>query len=173
MGAWYRIRQAWDHLSAEPLAASAQSEIQTVLTPGEWALFQHFSDSDQCHSYAVYQTLKTAGHTHPSLLKAALLHDIGKSRMPLSLANRTAIVVASRLWPGRAERWGEGSAETWQRPFVVKRMHPAWGAEMAAVAGCDPLTLNLIARHQDPLPDPLQTEEDELLRWLQWADDLN
>ena len=35
-------------------------------------------------------------------------------------------------------------------PFWVLANHPKRGAEMAAAAGCDPLAVTLIRRHQEP-----------------------
>jgi len=66
----------------------------------------------------------------------------------------------------------------WRRPFVVKAQHAAWGAEMAANAGSDPLTVWLIEHHQDVLAplkasEEVGTEAERLLRQLQWADDHN
>ncbi len=60
----------------------------------------------------------------------------------------------------------------WSRPFVVHARHPEVGSRWAQKAGCTPLTVALIRRHQDRLTDR-QTEEDQLLAALQAADNLN
>jgi hypothetical protein len=117
--------------------------------------------------------LHTAGHTHPDLLTAALIHDVGKTRHPLSIWQRSLIVLATVFMPGKVAAWGQGDGDGWQRPFVVKVQHPAWGAEMARQAGSRPLAIELIHRHQDPLPETAVTEADRLLHLLQWADDQN
>lgn len=145
------------------------------------ALFDQFSLSDQQHSYQVLRTLQLYGQTNPDLLTAALLHDVGKTRAPLSIWERSLIVVAQAFLPQKTAVWGQGSVDSWQRPFVVKAQHPAWGAAMAQEAGCHPLTIELIRRHQDPLPETLAlskvevavTEADRLLGLLQWADNQN
>lgn len=170
MGIRYRVAQFWHNITAVPLPPALQTEIQTRLTSAEFALFQQFTASDQWHSYRVMQTLHTAGHDNPSLLAAALLHDIGKTRARVTVLDRTLAVLAGKLVPARAEAWGQGGVDGWQRPFVVKAQHPAWGAEMAAAAGSPPLTVALIRRHQDPLPAQDNCEEDRLLRLLQHAD---
>jgi hypothetical protein len=63
----------------------------------------------------------------------------------------------------------------WRRPFVVHARHPQVGARWAREAGCSPLTVALIRRHQDQLMgcSPLSVEEDRLLAALQAADSLN
>lgn len=171
--AWYRAEQFWRALRAEALPATAFAEIAALLTPAELALFQQFDAGEQTHSYAVLQTLRRAGHTQPDLLTAALLHDVGKTKSPLTVWDRVVIVIGHKLWPQRAKAWGQGAAQGWQRPFVVKAQHPAWGAEMATAVGSRPRTIYLIRHHQDPLPASPQTEEEQLLAQLQWADDQN
>ncbi len=83
------------------------------------------------------------------------------------------VVIGGVLFPQKILAWGQGKAEGWKRPFVVKVQHPVWGAEMAQAAGSSERVVNLIRRHQDPLPSKPSLVEDELLCLLQWADDQN
>ena len=147
--------------------------VTAVLAPEELTLFQRFSLSDQQHGFRVLGTLHRAGYTQPALLKAALLHDVGKTRYELTVWERSLAVLLAMVWPQRVDVWGQGEAKGWQRPFVIKAQHPAWGAEMVAAIGGEALAVALIRRHQDVLPEADETEEDQLLRLLQWADDQN
>ena len=162
---------------AEPLPPAISQEIATVLSEREWVLFRRYSPEDQWHSYRVFCTLKAAGHTQPDLLAAALLHDVGKTRLPLTGWERSLIVLAEFLLPEQAAAWGQGQARGWRRPFVVRARHPAWGADMARIAGSRPLTVLLIYYHQDTLASAdvaeMSAAEVQLLRYLQWADDQN
>jgi putative nucleotidyltransferase with HDIG domain len=170
VGLSYRLQQLRDNLWAAPLPAAARAEIAGLLTPSENNLFDHFSLADQQHSYRVLRALMDAGYNHPDLLAAALLHDIGKTRYPLSVWDRILIVVGGTLFPRHAIGWGNGPFDGWRRPFVVRARHPAWGAEMAAAAGSQARVVELIRRHQDKLVQ----ERDEvgwLLARLQSADD--
>lgn len=181
VGIFYRLGQFWRVWRARPLPAEARERITAVLTPEEIALFDQFSLSDQQHSYQVLRTLQANGQAHPDLLAAALLHDVGKTRAPLSIWQRSLIVLAQAFVPGKTAVWGQGRVDSWQRPFVVKTQHPIWGAEMARAANSRPLTIELIRRHQEHLPETpalsgaevAVTEIDQLLRHLQWADDQN
>jgi hypothetical protein len=65
------------------------------------------------------------------------------------------------------------STPGWRRPFFIHAHHPAIGAIWAEEAGCEPLAVNLIARHQDILSAESVEEEERLLAALQWADNLN
>ena len=143
------------------------------MNPAERELFYHFQESDQWHAYRVYNTLKETGQSQPDLLAAALLHDVGKTKVNLSVWDRILIVVTEFLKPGRVKIWGQGDLRSWKRPFVVRLRHAHWGAEMTRSAGSSPLTIGLIRHHQDPLPQDPKSIEDEMRCLLQWADDQN
>ena len=172
----YRLRQAWRGVWARPLPPPLCHHIANHLSPAQMALFGRFTPRDQWHSYGVWRTLCQAGHTHPDLLTAALLHDVGKSRIPrFGLIPRTWATLASKLWPTRAAVWGQrpwAQARPWQKPLVVYTQHPQWSYELATEVDTSPLALALIRRHQEPLAAP-RTEEEHLLALLQWADDQN
>lgn len=172
MGVGYRAWQFWQQLSAPPFSADAWRDVRSALSPAEQRLFERFAAVDRWHSWRVMWALREAGHAHPDLMAAALLHDVGKTAMPLTAWQRVLIVLGSRIMPRRAAAWGEGEAVAWKRPFVVKAQHPEWGARMAAAAGSRPLTVWLIRHHQDAL-STVETEEARLLQQLQWADDRN
>ncbi len=169
----YRVEQFWQVLIARPLTEAAWLDVKAVLSQAEVVLFAQFTNSDQWHSVRVVHTLQAKGHDEPALLKAALLHDIGKTKMNLTIGERVAVVLAEKMAPNRAANWGEGEAKRWRRPFVVKAKHPEWGAQMAAAAGSDTLTTNLIRRHQEHLHGTAVTKEDKMLQALQWADNQN
>jgi len=166
----YRLRQLVANLRARPLAEDARREVADLLSEREQALFYGYTYADQAHAIRVIHCLRDAGYNHPDLLTAALLHDTGKIRCPLSVWDRTIIVVGSALFPRRAIEWGNGSLDSRRRPFIARARHPQWGAEMAAAAGSRPAVIDLIRRHQDK-HDSVDNENDRLLVQLQWADD--
>jgi hypothetical protein len=169
----YRLWQFWQIVTAVPLESAARDEVAAILSPSELSLFDRFALNDQWHSYRVMSLLQDAGHDQPQLLVAALLHDVGKTKLPLSIWERSLIVLASLLLPRQTAVWGQGEAVGWKRPFVVKMQHPIWSAQMAAAAGSHPQAIALIQRHQDAIDPNDQSEEAKLLSLLQWADDQN
>jgi len=168
VGLRYRLRQLKNNLTAGPLSEVARQEVAVLLSPAERALFTRLSLADQWHSVRVLGDLRAAGYNDPDLLAAALLHDVGKTRYPLTAWDRTVIVVGVALLPRRAARWGQGPPDGWRRPFVIRARHPEWGAAMAAAAGTRAAVVDLIRRHADR-----PGEGDDVLRALQWADDQN
>ncbi len=166
----YRIRQLWWAVTARPVADAVVAEW---LNSAEIDLFRHYSPNDQQHTLRVVEHLQSIDATHPSLIKAALIHDVGKTKVSLTVWDRCFIVIASILLPRYAAQWGRDETHyaSWRKPFVVRQHHAHWGAEMAAAAGCDTITIDLIARHQDKNITSNNPEVDALLEKLQWADD--
>jgi acyl-coenzyme A synthetase/AMP-(fatty) acid ligase len=170
-GALYRVWQ-FGRLLGSRMSAEATAEVRAWLTPPLFELFCRMTPGEQYHAYRVWQTLMKQGHADHDLLTAALLHDVGKSKMPLAVWEKVAIVLGFKFVPRLAEKWGQ--AETVQpswlaRPFVVAVQHPAWGAGMAEAAGGSPVAVALIRCHQ--------SKSNELeLEWLpvlQAADNSN
>lgn len=168
----YRTRQFWNYLGASTPPVEVE-QVRQVLGPALAEVFARLGPGEQAHSFQVYRRLVERGESDPDLLKAALLHDAGKSRFPLKLWERVWIVVGKTLFPAAARSWGQvkGEPYNFRRAFVVAEQHPAWGAQMAEQAGAGPRLVQLIRRHQEKLAGELLSDEDRLLRVLQSVDD--
>lgn len=170
----YRARQFWLAWRAPSLKDHDLSPAHTVLTAEQMQLFSRLQPSEQVHALRVLQTVQLHGESDPDLHTAALLHDIGKVRVPLRIWERVLIVLGKGLFPQRARNWGYGQCQGWKRPFVVAEQHPLWGSQMAAEVGATPLAASLIRRHQSPNDsEPVSPREDHLLEILQAADHQN
>jgi len=168
----YRIRQFWHTLAVKPSPGEIEPAL-AVLSSAEFALFSRLQPSEQYHSLQVLARLQQQEQTQPELLVAALLHDVGKSRLPLAAWERVLIVLANSFFPTQSQAWGQADASRpgLKKAFIVAARHPQWGAEMAEKAGSQVLTVNLIRRHQEPAPVRADNLEDQLLCVLQAADD--
>jgi putative nucleotidyltransferase with HDIG domain len=178
----YRMRQTWAALTAKPDRIELQ-EVKEYLSPAEYSLFIQLHPSEQSHSISVFHQLRRDGVEQPDLLKAALLHDVGKTRYPLHLWDRILIVLGRKIAPGLAGSISVNDLNGWKRPLIVSQKHAEWGAEMAAGAGASQLTVALINRHQQELlteepplsynhshNEPPELSEDQLLALLQKYD---
>ena len=165
----HRLWQGFRALTAfaRPVDYAAVAE---VLSPELLTLFKRMRRSEQIHCLHVMHYLRERGHQHPDLLIAALLHDVGKSRYPLTLAGRTMAVLIRKFLPKQYERWAQSKPQGWRRPFVIAVQHPIWSAEDMAAAGASPLAVALARRHQTIPDSPPRDEEDRLLLLLREAD---
>ncbi len=169
-----RLRQGLRALTvwARPIDAAL---VSSVLSPRLVDLFYTMRRSEQEHSINVLRTLRGWGYDDPSLMVAALLHDVGKTRAAYHLWDRVLVVLLRATMPRRVSRWGYEIDEPvgWRRPFVINFQHPRWSAEFARNAGADPLAVELIARHQRKLRRQPETPTEALLVALQAADNAN
>ena len=175
---FYRTYQFWQALSVKPGEAELEQAV-SLLSPAQQALFSRLQPSEKAHSLRMFRCLVECGESHPDLLAAALLHDIGKTRFPLRLWQRIWVVLAHRFWPDRINKWSASSLPPdqarpgWRTALLVANCHPHWGAELAEQSGSSALVVDLIRRHQDRLAGPPQNLADHLLQKLQFVDNEN
>jgi putative nucleotidyltransferase with HDIG domain len=100
---------------------------------------------DQKHALRV---LRRLGRADSLLCRAALLHDVGKTRAPLGTPGRSLVVLA------------EATGTTHllcALPVVGTRVrrylrHPEIGAEMLRAAGADAALVEIVAEHESSRP---------------------
>ncbi len=142
------------------------------LNERELAAFNAMSRADQLHSLKVLRALLRTHQTAPDiLLKAALLHDVGKSRCHLAVWQKTLAVLMARFAPGLCRRLSQGgSLSIWRAPFVVSRRHAQWSGEILRGIGADD-ALVWLAEHHHADQELFQEHQGlKLLAALQTAD---
>ncbi len=145
------------------------------LTPDQLALFGQMRRGERLHSLNVLRSILAQSSTTPSeLAVAALLHDVGKTRYPLAIWQKSLAVIVHAFAPSTFERLSHGDARVWwRRAFVVSVAHPAWSAEMLAQAGASDDAIWLVAHHADDAERWKNHTLYPLLKRLQMADDAN
>lgn len=119
----------------------AQEEVAALLAEKERNLFFAQSPPDQEHAH---QTMRRAAidTDDRTVLRAALLHDVGKAGNRLGAMGRA---VATLLDAVGLPLWAEARAY---------RRHGAIGARRLRDLGAEPLAVDFAARHPDPDPGP-------------------
>lgn len=169
----YRIWQFWQSLKKPP-GVEGWQKVEALLTRPELELFKSLPVPDQNHSLRVLTNLETRGETDSDLLKAALLHDIGKTRYPLARWERVFAVVVEGLFPALALEWGKKDPWGIHRSLVIIHQHPIWGADLAEKAGSGQKVVWLIRHHEaSDLSEVYDQEYIGLLQKLQNADNYN
>jgi hypothetical protein len=151
----------WPHLARRFFAtlvgrvrADDLTFVDRYLTARERSLFLTMSSADQRHSVALCERLRRDGHDDVILLRAALLHDVGKATARLPIFCRVVHSFAAVSSP-RLAGWLTQSDKGWRRPFYVAANHAVLGAAAAARAGSGEEVVRLIAGHGARGDDPL------------------
>lgn len=175
-----RINQFFQAINAT-LDATDHALIKQHLDPTEQDLFYAMDRPTQRHCVNVAQTsLKLISQlddqsqvSTATVIKSALLHDIGKPAGDLTTTYRIIIVLVNALSPSIGQTLArpgkQGSFGPLRHAFYIQSQHPQLGAAQAQQSRVHPLIVQLIAQHhQPPSPDDIP----ELL-FLRQADDLN
>lgn len=127
------------------LAPPDDAFARARLSGPEYALYLRMDARDRHHACEVAKALLGR---HPEagevLVRAALLHDVGKSGRPYRVAERVLV----HLLPGRPlppEPRLQGLAGAMQ----VKRHHQRYGADMIRAAGGSEAVARLVAGHHE------------------------
>ena len=165
MQAVYRVRQGLSNLTARPRPED-EALAARYLSPAELRLFRRLEPADRKHSVSVLGSLDRMGVADSCILKAALLHDVGKSRRRISVFHRTLAVILRALfgeipsfftWVGREAFW---------MPFYVLENHARLSAAMLVKAGCEERVWRLAELHH---VDPELVETAALDDWTREA----
>lgn len=130
-----------------------QHWAQSILLPGEAALWNDLPAADRRHSVGVARRVQVdlgPDATRP-VLAAALLHDVGKQMSGLGTAGRVVATVAAMTVvrsPDDVSRWSRSSGARWYIGTYLR--HPEIGARLLVGAGSDPLTVSWTLEHHRP-----------------------
>jgi hypothetical protein len=167
----YRVRQFRRALSDRPGKEDLE-QVESVLTPPLFDLFTRMLPFEQAHAIRVMEDMAARGYDHPDVLTAALLHDVGKMKVPLRPWERAMAVLVKRLFPGLFNRWGQGEAKGLRKGIVVAACHADWGAELAAEKGANQRVAGLIRFHDAHLAQ-FDGQDRLVLSILQNVDEAN
>ncbi len=124
---------------ARPLSPAEQRDVARRLSASEGALFWRQSPADQRHAHTTMR--RAAVYTEDrSVLRAALLHDVGKAASSLGPIARSVATLLDVL--GIRLPHGMG----------LYRAHGEIGAEALESLGAEPLVVDFARRHPDPDP---------------------
>ncbi len=133
-------------------------QIQSLLDQErQWALVARLAPFDRRHVLEVHNRLVSAGHSDPDLLRAALLHDIGKADDVTRVAtiHRIVRVALGRMYPPVLPRLAAPNSIS--RGLFLAEHHAALGATAAREAGASDRCCWLIREHEraiDSVTDP-------------------
>lgn len=169
----YRLRQGLSALFAfaSPVDTALAADY---LSPDLMKLFQRLKRGEQLHSLNVLRTVLQNGAHDRDLAVAALLHDVGKTRYPLAIWQKTLAVLVRAVSASLFARFSSGDPNhLLYRPFVVSIQHPTWSADMLRAASAGESAVWLAEHHQDDPAQWVSHPLHPLLLRLQLADNLH
>jgi putative nucleotidyltransferase with HDIG domain len=122
-------------------------------------LFYQMSRFDQHHAVAVSRAIITEIKDplqleYKTLIRAALLHDVGKVEGDFNFLSRMFVGFVKRINPTLRGKLAFTNPNTfWEKVrygFYVDLVHPLRGAHMAKIFGVEPPVVDMIRRHHDP-----------------------
>jgi len=145
-----------------PLARPDDGWAASRLGSGEYELFMRLPPSERGHGVEVAKrVLSVKPAASSALVRAALLHDVGKLGFGSTVCERVAAHVLSPV-PVPAEPRLTGLAGARQ----AKRHHPAYGGRLVIAASGDLRVAELVRVHHEP-------GDDEEARVLHDCDELS
>lgn len=143
-----RIKQFVRGLFAR-LTKNDYTFIADYLTPEELELFKSLSRYDRKHGVNVGRYLAAHGAGLP-LIRAGLLHDIGKTRCPeLTLIRRSICVAIEAYKPTEAIVLAEKGKGKLARALYIHQNHPELGAKLLEDLDSDQYLIGLVRFHQE------------------------
>lgn len=135
-------------LRARPLNEAEAQRVTEWLSPAEMVLWRRMSKADQRHAFGVANTVSDVLGTAITtpIVRAALLHDVGKVAADLGTYGRVIATLSAKVA-------GYEMASVWvsKRGFTRKvglyLEHDRVGADMLAMAGSDELVVAWAREH--------------------------
>lgn len=143
-----RIKQFVRGLFAR-LTKNDYTFIADYLTPDELELFKSLTRYDRKHAVNVGRYLEAHGAGLP-LIRAGLLHDIGKTGCPeLTLIRRSICVAIEAYRPTEALVLAKKGKGKLARALDIHQNHPELGARLLEELDADPYLVSLVRFHQN------------------------
>ncbi|HBY46903.1 MAG TPA: HDIG domain-containing protein [Thermomicrobiales bacterium] len=144
-----RFRQGLTALTIRPDREVDARLCSLVVDERQWTLLARLSSFDRAHHLAVYDTLVAGGCGDQDVLRAALLHDVGKANAHgrVWLAHRVIYVLGERWMPALLGRVAREHGRWLRRGVWLSIHHAKEGAALAHEAGANRRVCELIRWH--------------------------
>jgi putative nucleotidyltransferase with HDIG domain len=144
-------RRFFDVLFSAPLDAAERMAVEGWLDSGQAWVFFSQPDPDQRHGFHAALVV-IAGGGDLDVIRAALLHDVGKRHARLGVVGRTCASLAMRLGLPLTGRW------------QLYRDHGETAARELDSLGCGDLIVDFARHHHGERPPGISTSTWDLLQ---------
>lgn len=152
LGSWRHLTaRLVDVVSAKPLEPAERERVMRLLQPSEIAMFFGQDVADQRHGLDSATHVEDRTQDRPDLIRAALLHDVGKRHAGLGPFSRILASLVIRSGLPRTSR------------IAAYENHGPLGAADLERIGAEPAVVAFAARHHSERPDEFGSDEWRLL----------
>jgi putative nucleotidyltransferase with HDIG domain len=153
IGSWWHLaRRFFEVATARPLDELERVVLAAWLTStAETRLFFAQPVSDQRHAYRAASRMQHLVPDRLDLIRAALLHDVGKRHSGLGIIRRSFASASTKL---RLPLGGR---------HATYIQHGPLGAEELQQLGCEPIVVDFAKWHHDDRPASISAEDWRLL----------
>lgn len=149
-GPLHLIRRFFQVLRPDPLTPAEQALVARSLNEPEHSLFWAQAVADQRHALETMRRASTRT-ADPTILRAALLHDVGKGGVGLGAFGRSVATVLDALGLPMTAR------------MTRYRRHGEIGAGLLERLGVEPIAVDFARRHPDADPGSADPEAWQIL----------
>ena len=164
-----RIKQFYINLT-DKMTIDDYEYVKSKLTKKEYDLFIKLLKSEQKHSVRNAKDIERKFKNNEInnirildnkdiLIKASLLHDIGKIKNKVNIVNKSIIVILNRLTKGNLKKLNNKKVQCYYN-------HPEYSYEILKDINKDEVLLNIIKNHH-------KSTSEELILFFQKIDDSN
>lgn len=144
-GTWGHLAKRYrEGIFSAPLSRAERSWVEGLLSDPERVAFWEQPTADQRHGYQAARLAEVTLGVDRSVVRAALLHDIGKRHARLGLLGRAVASVAIRL-----------GIPLWQRARTY-RDHGHIGSEELSAWGAETLVVEFARNHHGARPSGIE-----------------
>jgi hypothetical protein len=149
--AGHYVRRFFTSLSRRPPDPADDAWVRATVTEAEWPLYARLGNQDRRHSaFSGRELVRILGpDADPVLVRASILHDVGKAHAHLGTAGRSvSTVLAHTLGADRVRRWAERPG--WRGRCGRYETHSERGAGELRAAGSPDAVVAWAADHHHP-----------------------
>ena len=150
-----RVRQFFAAVTAR-ISEQDRMFVKQYLTEPEQRLFWQMSVPDQRHTLNVAYTAAKLAAQHPAAdwkiaVKSALLHDVGRRRGDMSVADKVIAVLAHKLAPRWARQWAKegrgGFIANLRHALYIYFNHAERSARLLEIIGTERAVVDTVRKH--------------------------